>query len=303
MLHGDDDREEESWMEWVVPNLDPVRFKDLSIFHTPNPDILLKQIDATLKATPRYGVIFNTLDCLEVEGRHLSELRRQYEVPIFPIGPLHKMAQHSSSSSSSFLKEDHSCLDWLNHQAPRSVLYVSLGSIARWDHKDLTEMASGLANSDQKFLWVVREGINVHDDDIQKGIEERGCIVKWAPQKEVLAHKAVGGFWSHCGWNSTLESLSEGIPMICQPFFGDQRVNSRLVCQVWRVGVEWSKSNNVMERSEIEKAVRKLMVDEQGKQMWQRAQEMKHNIMTIALNPAGSSYNALHKLVDHIMSL
>ncbi|KAF3454615.1 hypothetical protein FNV43_RR05063 [Rhamnella rubrinervis] len=106
-------------------------------------------------------------------------------------------------------------------------------------------MAWGLASSQQPFLWVVRPGlvsgldwIELLPKGFREGVGERGCIVKWAPQQEVLAHEAVGGFWSHCGWNSTLESISEGVPMICKPCFGDQKVNARYVIHEWRVGIE-----------------------------------------------------------------
>ena len=126
---------------------------------------------------------------------------------------------------------------------------------------------------------------------------EVGYIVKWAPQGEVLAHQAVGGFWSHCGWNSTLESLCEGVPIMCQPHFGDQRVNARLLSHAWKVGIEWSY---VMERDEIEEAVRRLMVNQEGMEMRQRALKLKNEIR-LAVKGA-SSYDALNRLVKSILS-
>lgn len=126
---------------------------------------------------------------------------------------------------------------------------------------------------------------------------EVGYIVKWAPQGEVLAHQAVGGFWSHCGWNSTLESLCEGVPIMCQPHFGDQRVNARLLSHAWKVGIEWSY---VMERDEIEEAVRRLMVNQEGMEMRQRALKLKNEIRLAV--KGGSSYDALNRLVKSILS-
>ncbi|XP_047162445.1 UDP-glucose iridoid glucosyltransferase-like [Vigna umbellata] len=284
----------------LVPELEPLRFKDLPMFNSCD---IQKQIAKTVAVRPSLGVICNTVNCLEEES--LYRLHQVYKVSFFPIGPLHMIAEEDSSSSS-FVEEDYSCIGWLKKQPKESVLYVSLGSIASWEEKELTEVACGLANSKQKFLWVIRPG-TISDvsewleslcKDVRVAIAERGCIVKWAPQGEVLADEAVGGFWSHCGWNSTLESLCEGVPMMCQPHFGDQRVNARLLSHVWKVGLEWS---NVMERNEIEVAVRRLMVNSEGKEMRQKALKLKNEIK-IAVKD-GSSYDALNRLVKSILSM
>ncbi|KAL3512976.1 hypothetical protein ACH5RR_025693 [Cinchona calisaya] len=119
------------------------------------------------------------------------ELQQRYKVPFFPIRPLHKMV---AAASTSFLEEDQSCISWLDKQAPNSMLYISLGSIAIIGEKKLTETAWGLANSGIPFLWVIRpDSVNGLPSEIVKAlVGERGLIVRWAPQKKVLAHKAVG---------------------------------------------------------------------------------------------------------------
>ncbi|KAK9998753.1 hypothetical protein SO802_018356 [Lithocarpus litseifolius] len=143
-------------------------------------------------------------------------------------------------------------------------------------------MAWDLANSKQPFLWVVRpdqtdgsERKESLPDGFKEAIVERGCIVKLAPQKEVLAHSAVGGFWSHCGWNSTLESICEGCMKI-----------ERYLSQVWKIGMEWE---NNLGRGEIERAVRKVMVD-RGEEMRQRAMKLKEKI-DVSMKEGGS-YNS-----------
>ncbi|CAN0880781.1 UDP-glycosyltransferase 76B1 [Linum grandiflorum] len=119
----------------------------------------------------------------------------------------------------------------------------------------------------------------------------KGHIVRWAPQEEVLAHPSTGAFWTHCGWNSTLESICEGVPMICAPSFGDQLVNARYVSDVWKK----------MERGEIERAVKKLMADdEEGKEIRARIGDLKEK-MELCLEMGGSSYEAVDQLVDHIL--
>jgi hypothetical protein len=247
------------------------------------------------------AIIYNTIDCLE--NSSLAKIEQQWQVPTFPIGPMHRI---SSASSSSLLEEDISCMTWLDKQSYDSVIYVSLGSLAFMDVKELVEMGWGLANSQQPFLWVVRPGsirgaewIEILPKSLKENISGRGYIVKWAPQKEVLAHSAVGGFLSHCGWNSTLESICEGIPMICKPCFGDQGVNTRYVSHVWKVGLELESRN--LERGEIERAVRRLMVGEEGKELRKRSKYLKKTV-ELCTKEGGSSSNSLNKLIKIIMS-
>ncbi|KAF3454616.1 hypothetical protein FNV43_RR05064 [Rhamnella rubrinervis] len=216
-----------------------LRFKDLPIPRSADHKPFTQVVSETYKIRNYSAVIWNTMDCLEHSC--LSQIQQENcPVPIFPIGPLHKTAQITTSTS--YLKEDANCISWLDKQSQNSVIYVSLGSIASID-----------------------------------GVGDRGCFVKWAPQKEVLAHEAVGGFWSHCGWNSTLESISEGVPMICKPCFGDQRVNARYVSREWMVGLELEK----MERGEIERAVRRLILDNEGKEMRARAKHLKEKLVVV----------------------
>ncbi|XWS28759.1 hypothetical protein CRYUN_Cryun25bG0098800 [Craigia yunnanensis] len=259
----------------LVPGLYPLRFKDLPIANFKNLDTLLQLIARTTDIRSSSAVICNTIECLERSS--LEQLRQQCNVPVFPIGPLHTIVP---TASSSLLKEDRGCIEWLDKQIHNSVLYVSLGSIASMNENELREMAKGLTNSRQPFLWVLRPG-SLLPKDFNEIIGERGLIVKWAPQKEVLAHKAIGGFWSHCGWNSTLESICAGVAMICQPCFGDQRVNARFVTHVWKVGLEM---DNSLVSIEIEKAIRRLMQDEEGHELRRRESRLKNNFNFLARN-------------------
>ncbi|KAI5059695.1 hypothetical protein GOP47_0026014 [Adiantum capillus-veneris] len=116
------------------------------------------------------------------------------------------------------------CLSWLNLQAESSVIYVAFGSLAKLSVEEIQELAVGLEASGSPFLWVIREDAVTMEELPQvlpEGFLERtrgkGMIISWAPQVRVLAHKAVGGFLSHCGWNSTVESLWAGVPLLCCP--------------------------------------------------------------------------------------
>ncbi|KAJ9172428.1 hypothetical protein P3X46_015669 [Hevea brasiliensis] len=284
-----------------VPEFRTLRFKDLPICNFGTPENFYQLLAHMCDVKTSSAVIWNTMDCLE-ESLLAEQQLKQFPIPIFTVGPMHKFAP---ACSSSLLKEDTSCIEWLDKQDPNSVLYISLGSMACTDEKELAEMAWGLANSKQPFLWVIRPGSIVGSEWIEslpegfmEAVGERGCIVKWAPQRQVLAHPSVGGFWTHCGWNSTLETISEGVPMICRPCFADQLVTARFVSHVWRIGLQLE---NQLERNEIEKSVRRLMIDEDGEEMRKRAEDLKEKLEA-CFKKGGSSYNSLNKLVEFISS-
>ncbi|TXG74183.1 hypothetical protein EZV62_002762 [Acer yangbiense] len=250
-------------MQDPVPRLHPFRFKDLPISKFGMYENFLQLIINAYNTRTSSAVIWNTMDCLEQSS--LAQIQQQYQVPIFQIGPLHKFAP---ASSSSLLMEDSNCITWLNRQAPDSVIYVSLGSIASIDKKELMEMAWGLANSKQPFLWVVRPGsvdgseeIELLPEGFKEVVEGTGCIVKWAPQKE--------------------------------------RVNTMYVSRVWRIGLQLE---NELERGEIERAVRRLMVDKEGEEMRQRTKNFKEEVK-LCIGEGGSSYNSLNNFLELIKSI
>ncbi|XP_057954848.1 UDP-glucose iridoid glucosyltransferase-like [Malania oleifera] len=286
-----------------VSELHPLRFKDLPFYDSMKFEGFLKLVATICNPKTSCAIIYNTIDFLEQPL--LIQHQKQYRVPFFTIGPFHKMAP---TSSSSLLKEDDKCIKWLNKQVDHSVIYVSFGSISFIEEKELTHMAQGLVDSEQPFLWVVRPDLVLGLNNIEPLLEnfkdkvgERGCIVKWAPQKEVLAHRAIGGFWSHCGWNSTMESICEGIPMICRPFDGDQTVNARYLSHVWRVGLNIEIKNG-LDGGEIGRTIRRLIIEEEGKEMRQRAIELKKKV-ELCVKEGGSSCMALDELIKHILSL
>lgn len=286
-------------LQEFVPELHPLRYKDIP-FNNTSTELAKEMLSLTKRIRTPSAIIWNTMDFLE--NSSLTKLRQHYRIPIFSIGPLNEMA---SCPSTSFLKEDTNCISWLDKQVPKSVIYVSLGSLATMDETELAETAWGLANSKQPFLWVVRPGsvngsewIEFLPDGFIEEIKGRGLVLKWVPQKQVLGHFAIGGFWSHCGWNSTMESISEGVPMICRPFMGDQCVNSRYLSYVWRVGLELEH----LERKLIVSAIRRLLVDDEGKEMRQRAINMKEKAK-YSLCKGGSSFKSLNDLVEFILQV
>lgn len=277
--------------------------KDIPTIETSDPEDLYQVIGSMVGETKKAsGLIFNTFQ--ELEGPELAKLRDHFLVPTFAIGPFHK---RFSAATSSLMTQDRSCIAWLDKQAPKSVLYVSFGSIAAMNEEKLAEVAYGLANSMQPFLWVIRPGLahgsewlEMLPSEFLGQVSERSYVVKWAPQQEVLSHPAIGGFWTHSGWNSTLESICEGVAMICSPFLGDQMVNSRYVSDVWRVGIKLEKG---LERGEIENAITKVMVGREGDEMRERVVHLKNKIdVCFKEGGSSSSYQALDALIDLISS-
>ncbi|TKW31294.1 hypothetical protein SEVIR_2G096100v4 [Setaria viridis] len=295
---------QESQLYMPVPELPPLRVRDL--FQTKiSSHEMVREVIARITETVRNcsGLIINTFEALEPD--ELQKLRGELDLPLLlAAGPLHKLS--SKTTGSSLLDQDYSCIEWLDTQPPGSVLYVSFGSLAAMDSGEFVEVAWGLANSGHPFLWVVRPNL-VQDTDIaqlpdgfEDAVKGRGMVIQWAPQQEVLAHRAVGGFWTHCGWNSTLESVGEGVPMICRPNAVDQMMNARYVEEVWGVGFELEGE---LERGEVEGAVRKLMGGgREGAEMTERAEVLRRKVAE-CLDGSGSSRTAIDKLVDYMLSL
>ncbi|XP_059298654.1 7-deoxyloganetic acid glucosyltransferase-like [Lycium ferocissimum] len=289
-----------------------IRRRDLPSFcRTPdlNSPIIQHVIKEGKHIVQAQGLIFNTFEGLE--GPILSQF--QSHCPnIYAIGPLHIQMKAKISSkclpntttSNSLWKDDMSCLDWLDTQPEKSVLFVSIGSLATMSMAQFLEFWYGLVNSKIRFLWVQRPGsivgLEVEDNinvpiALSESTKERGCIVSWAPQEEVLAHPSIGGFLTHSGWNSTLESIVEGVPMICWPYFVDQQVNSRYVGEVWKLGLDMK---DVCDRDTIERMVREVM-EVRKIEFLERAKCMS-SLAIASVSEGGSSYQDLDRLIEDI---
>ncbi|CAN6180400.1 unnamed protein product [Urochloa humidicola] len=296
----------EEKLDEPVPGLEPLRVRDLIRVDGCDADEFCGFVASVAGAveTSVSGIVLNTFDA--IEAPELAKLRRELSLPAFPVGPLHMLFGLSPPPpEQSPHAPDGTCLAWLDARAPRSVLYVSLGSLACVGRSVFEEMAWGLAGSGVPFLWVVRPGMvtgasNGEEappplpDGFEEEIKDRGKIVRWAPQREVLAHEAIGAFWTHCGWNSTLESVCEGVPMLVQPCFGDQMVNARYVTHELGVGMELGE---VVESGRVSKAVKKMMVGGDG------AKKMRERARRLQMQVSDATSSAMDGLVQYIMSL
>ncbi|MED6128854.1 hypothetical protein PIB30_102083 [Stylosanthes scabra] len=189
-----------------------------------------------------------------------------YVPKLLPIGPLLRSYEDDKERSlGQFWEEDLSCMNWLDQQPHASVVYLAFGSFTLLDNKQFAELALGLELTNRPFLWVVRQ-----DSDCNNKVPlpnefkgNQGKIVKWAPQQKVLSHPAIACFVSHCGWNSTIEGLSNGVPFLCWPYFSDQFLNKTYICDELKVGLGFdSDENGLISREEIKVKVDKVLSDE-----------------------------------------
>ncbi|XP_077216623.1 7-deoxyloganetic acid glucosyltransferase-like [Tasmannia lanceolata] len=260
------------------------------------------------------SLILNTFE--DLEGPILSHLRCRMPT-IYTIGPIHallksKLADSSSStpitcssSTSSLWRVDKTCMSWLDSQQQKSILYISFGSYATVTHDEMLEFWHGLVNSQTPFLWVIRPDSIAGKGkggkipvELEEATKERGFIVEWAPQEEVLAHPAVGGFLTHSGWNSTLESILAGVPMICWPFFAEQQINSRFVSEVWEVGLDMKDRS--FDRETVEMMVREFMNEKRGE--LQKSSDKIAELARLCVREGGTSNSNLERLIEDIRS-
>ncbi|CAN6563113.1 unnamed protein product [Malus baccata var. baccata] len=264
------------------------------------------------------GILMNTWEDLEHKTidalRDEGLLGRVAKVPVYPIGPLTRQVQSAGSTSTGI--RDEGLFNWLDKQPCESVIFVSLGSGGTVSLEQMTEMAWGLELSQQRFIWVVRPPARSadaafftsgnQDDDpstyLPKGFLTRthdvGLVVPlWVSQVDILSHPSIGGFWSHCGWNSSLESITNGVPMMVWPLYAEQRMNATMLTEELGVAVR-SKvlpSKKMVGREEIKEMVRKIMVDKDGQAIRGRVKGLKLSAAK-AWSVSGSSYNALSQI-------
>ncbi|KVI08604.1 linamarin synthase 2-like [Cynara cardunculus var. scolymus] len=299
----------EKRIEWI-PGMNGIRYKDIpSFIRTTDPDDIMldfmgEEAQNNLNAP---AIIFNTFDALE--DKVLDAIASKFNYSnIYTIGPLPLLAKYVSDSSpvqslnSSLWKPDSNCLHWLDQKKEGSVIYVNYGSVTTMTDQHLVEFAWGLANSMQPFLWVVRPDVTMGDSAIlpEEFVEEtrdRGLMVSWCAQDQVLAHPSVGAFLTHCGWNSTTESIAEGVPLICWPFFSDQQTNCRYSCVEWGIGME---INRDVKREEVEVLVTEMLQGEKGKKMRREAIEWKRKAKE-ASDVGGSSYKKFQRFIKEAL--
>lgn len=216
----------------------------------------------------------------------------------FPVGPL----LANGKPSGNFWPEDSTCLSWLNKQPAGSVIYVAFGSSSLFSQHQVDELALGLELVGRPFLWVKRSDlINGGSSKCPDGYEERvgdhGKIVQWAPQEKVLAHPSIACFLTHCGWNSTMDGISMGVPFLCWPYFADQFYNRSCICNGYKVGLCVSPDEyGIVTRQEIRRKLDSLFADDGIRANALKLKEMAQQ----SISEGGSSARNLENFIEQM---
>ncbi|CAH1419222.1 unnamed protein product [Lactuca virosa] len=246
-------------IDWI-PGMEGTRLKDLQehvLVTNPDDPAYNFVLEAARTADKVSHMIIQTFD--ELEANLVKELKSIFP-KIYTVGPLQLLLNqitenetpNSSSNGYSLWKEEPGCIEWLESKEPNLVV-------------------------NHYFLWIIRNDLvdgvlEVLPPEFMAAVKTRGFIASWCSQEEVLKHPSVGGFLTHGGWGSVIESLSAGVPMLCWPVSHDQGINCRQMCRNWEVGMEIDRN---VKRDEVEKLVRWLMEEIEGKRMKKKAMEWK----------------------------
>ncbi|KAF8095638.1 hypothetical protein N665_0328s0017 [Sinapis alba] len=255
-----------------------------------------------------FGVLVNSF--YELESAYADFYSTNVAKRVWHIGPLSLCNREFAEKAGRGQKEnihEQECLKWLESKTPGSVIYVSFGSGNNFTDEQMLEIAAGLEGSGQSFVWVVGE----KEEWLPEGYEERmkgkGLIIRgWAPQVLILDHKAVGGFVTHCGWNSAIEGIAAGLPMVTWPKGAEQFYNEKLLTKVLGIGVnvgatELVKKGKLISRQEVEKAVREVMSGGETEERRIRAKKLGE-MAKVAVGDGGSSYSDLNRLMEELNS-
>nr|BBK15460.1 UDP-glycosyltransferase [Polygala tenuifolia] len=273
--------------------------------------------DAEMKS---FGAIINTFE--ELEEAYVKAYKKARNLKVWCLGPVslcNKDELDKAQRGNKAAIDEHQCLKWLDMQKPNSVIYVCFGSICNLLPLQLIELALGLEASNRPFIWAIRGWSKtpeldkwIKESGFAERTKERGLVIQgWAPQVLILSHLSIGGFITHCGWNSTLEAITCGVPMITWPLFADQFLNEKLVVRVLDIAVslgvekpmKWGEEEKIgilVNREDVRKAIQKLMGEEEENPRRKKAREFGEKARR-AVEEGGSSHLNLTLLIQDIM--
>ncbi|CAO2204134.1 unnamed protein product [Urochloa humidicola] len=269
-----------------------------------------------------YGEVFNSFRDLEPDYlEHYATALRRRAWLVGPVALASKdLATRGAADKGTAGGTGTGCLAWLDARPAGSVVYVSFGTLTHFSPPELRELARGLDMSGKNFVWVVGGGAGTEESESEWMPEgfadllargDRGVVIRgWAPQMLILGHASVGGFVTHCGWNSTLEAVSAGVPMVTWPRYADQFYNEKLVVELLGVGVGVGSADyasklearRVIGGEVIAEAIGRVMGDgEEAGAIRERARVLGEKARR-AVEKGGSSYDDVGRLMDELMA-
>ncbi|KAH0977774.1 hypothetical protein GBA52_027493 [Prunus armeniaca] len=292
----------------LLPGLPPLEPLDLPSFvydFGSYPDFYQASLAQFSNVDKADWILFNTF--YELEEQVVDWLAKFW--PLRTVGPTipskyldERLEDDKEYGVNLFKSDNDACIKWLNERPKGSVAYVSFGSFAELGVEQMEELARGLRRSKSNFLWVVRasEAAKVPKGFVEETLE-KGLVVSWCPQMEVLVHEAVGCFVTHCGWNSTLEALSLGVPMLAMPQWTDQTTNAKFIMDVWKIGLTAPSDEKGLVRPEVvEHCISEIMEGERGKEMKINALKWKE-LAKKAVAEGGSSDKNIDEFISKLV--
>ncbi|KAK1692804.1 hypothetical protein QYE76_009501 [Lolium multiflorum] len=286
-----------------LPGLPAISVADVPSFLLPsNPykllaDEIRKQFRNIHKAS---WVFVNSFSELELDVVNALRGVSPPPPPLIPVGPLVELEEEEDSAvRGDMLRAADDCVAWLDEQAQRSVVYASLGSVVVLAAEELAELAYGLASSGRPFLWVVRADCSAMlPEGYLDSIVGRGMVVPWSPQDLVLAHPSTACFLTHCGWNSTLETIAAGVPVVAFPQWGDQGTDAKYLVEEFHMGV---RIGAPLRRDAVREAVNHAVAGPDAGAMVENARAWSAAAKT-AMASGGSSDRHVQAFVDNVMA-
>ncbi|KFK25928.1 hypothetical protein AALP_AA8G181400 [Arabis alpina] len=281
-----------------IPGMEKIRVKD-------TPEEVFGNLDFALPnalrqmglALPRANAVFlNSFEELDPALTRNFKPKFKHYLNIGPLALLPSTTQEETQ-----ICDPHGCLDWIKKRSPASVVYIGFGTVMTPPPGELVAIAQGLESSKVPFIWSLKERNMVH---LPKGFldrtREQGMVVPWAPQVQLLKHEAMGVFVNHSGWNSVLESVSAGVPMIGRPIFGDHGLNGRFAEVVWEIGM--TICDGVFTKEGFEKCLDQILFQDAGKTMKSNAKKLKEQAQK-AVSVNGSSFENFMVLLDEVVKV
>ncbi|KAK2639716.1 hypothetical protein Ddye_027511 [Dipteronia dyeriana] len=282
------------WIRLTRNDFDPL-FKNVEP-KGPQFELLMDQVIATSNS---YGTIVNSF--YELEPVFVEHLNREAKHKVWCVGPL------CLADRTRVQLQKPTWIEWLDQKLEqgRSVMYVAFGTQAEISPEQLKEISSGLEESNVNFLWVIRNKESELGDGFEGRIKDRGIIVReWVDQREILLHQSIQGFLSHCGWNSVMESICAGVPILAWPMMAEQPLNARMVVEEIKVGVRVETCNGsvkgFVKKEGLEKMVKELMEGDKGKEVRKKVKQYVQMAKKAMEKHTGSSWRSLDMLMSEI---